>query len=240
MSVFFGIFEPMKGLQKSRKIRFLCFVGILFTAQTLSAQIPKKDNPYILFTGLVLTSDSLKAIPFVNIRSHRRGLIGYTDINGYFDVVVKKGDTILFQQIEKQSSWHVVPDTLTGERYSVVKLLTQDTIHLPAIFIRALPIKSLFHHEFVHRNIPDDALERARKNLETESIKEELRLRPNDAHQAQSLLTQQRAQQLYYYQQAPPQNYLSPVAWMQFFEAWKRGDYKKKPKKKAYEYQSPY
>jgi hypothetical protein len=209
-------------------------------ASSLQAQIPKKDNPYILFTGLVLTSDSLKAIPFVNIRSNRRGLIGYTDINGYFDVIVKKGDTILFQQIEKQASWHVVPDTLSGDRYSVVKLLTQDTIHLPAIFIRALPVKALFHHEFVHRAIPDDALERARKNLESEALKEELRLRPNDAHQAQSLLTQQRAQQLYYNQQAPPQNYFSPVAWMQFFEAWKRGDYKKKPKKKAYEYQSPY
>jgi hypothetical protein len=90
----------------------------------------------------------------------------------------------------------------------------------------------LFNHEFVTRSVPDDAMERARKNLESEAMKEELRMRPNDAHQAQSLLTQQRAQQLYYYQQAPPQNYLSPVAWMQFFEAWKRGDFKKKTTKK--------
>jgi hypothetical protein len=216
------------------------FLGSWFTPGNLKAQTPKKDNPFILFTGLVLTSDSLRPIPFVNIRSSRRGLIGYTDINGYFDVVVKRGDTILFQQIEKLSSWHVVPDTLVGNRYSVVKLMTQDTVHLPAIFIRALPLKSLFNHEFVTRAIPDDALERARKNLESEELKEESRLRPNDAHQAQSLLTQQRAQQLYYYQQAPPQNYLSPVAWMQFFEAWKRGDFKKKPKKKSYEYVSPY
>lgn len=215
-------------------------MGSLFTTENLKAQTPKKDNPFILFTGLVLTSDSLRPIPFVNIRSNRRGLIGYTDINGYFDVVVKRGDTILFQQIEKLSSWHVVPDTLIGNRYNVVKLMTQDTIHLPAIFIKALPLKSLFNHEFVTRAVPDDALEQARKNLEREAIKEQSRLRPNDAHQAQSLLTQQRAQQLYYYQQAPPQNYLSPVAWMQFFEAWKRGDFKKKPKKKPYEYVSPY
>lgn len=225
----------------SRRVLTLIFLlGSFFFPKIAHAQTPKKENQFILFTGLVLTSDSLKAIPFVNIRSNRRGLIGYTDINGYFDVVVKRGDTILFQQIEKVGSWHVVPDTLMGNRYSVVKLLTQDTVHLPAIFIRALPLKSLFNHEFVSRSVPDDALERARKNLESEAMKEELRMRPNDAHQAQSLLTQQRAQQLYYYQQAPPQNYLSPLAWMQFFEAWKRGDYKKKPKKKPYEYISPY
>lgn len=215
-------------------------LGSFFFSKVAHAQTPKKEDHFILFTGLVLTSDSLKVIPFVNIRSNRRGLIGYTDINGYFDVVVKRGDTIFFQQIEKVGSWHVVPDSLMGNRYSVVKLLTQDTVHLPAIFIRALPLKSLFNHEFVSRNVPDDALERARKNLESEAMKEELRMRPNDAHQAQSLLTQQRAQQLYYYQQAPPQNYFSPLAWMQFFEAWKRGDYKKKPKKKPYEYISPY
>lgn len=215
-------------------------LGSFFFSKVAHAQTPKKEDHFILFTGLVLTSDSLKVIPFVNIRSNRRGLIGYTDINGYFDVVVKRGDTIFFQQIEKVGSWHVVPDSLMGNRYSVVKLLTQDTVHLPAIFIRALPLKSLFNHEFVSRNVPDDALERARKNLESEAMKEELRMRPNDAHQAQSLLTQQRAQQLYYYQQAPPQNYFSPLAWMQFFEAWKRGDYKKKPKKKPYQYISPY
>jgi hypothetical protein len=223
-----------------RVLILFILLGNCLTASTLRAQTPKKDNPFILFTGLVLTSDSLRPIPFVNIRSNRRGLIGYTDINGYFDVVVKRGDTIIFQQIEKVASAHVVPDTLLGNRYNVVKLMTQDTIHIPAIFIRALPLKTLFNHEFLTRAVPDDALERARKNLENEAMKEELRMRPNDAHQSQSLLTQQRAQQLYYYQQAPPQNYLSPVAWMQFFEAWKRGDYKKKPKKKSYEYISPY
>ncbi len=224
-----------------RTLLLFCLLGgNLLTPQRLKAQTPTKNNPYILFTGLVLTSDSLKPIPFVNIRSNRRGLIGYSDINGYFDVVVKRGDTIFFQQIEKVGSWHIVPDTLIGNRYNVVKLMTQDTIHIPGIFIRALPLKSLFNHEFVSRTVPDDALERARKNLESEAIKEELRMRPNDAHVAQSLLTQQRAQQLYYYQQAPPQNYLSPVAWMQFFEAWKRGDYKKKAKKKPYQYTSPY
>jgi len=226
---------------KALRVLLIFFIlGNILMSNPLQSQVPKKNNPFILFTGLVLTSDSLKPIPFVNIRSTRRGLIGYTDINGYFDVVVKRGDTILFQQIEKIGSSHVVPDTLLGNRYNVVKLMTQDTIHIPAIFIRALPLKSLFNHEFVSRAVPDDALERARKNLENEAMKEELRMRPNDAHQTQSLLTQQRAQQLYYYQQAPPQNYLSPVAWMQFFEAWKRGDFKKKPKKKSYEYVSPY
>jgi len=50
----------------------------------LQAQPGKESNPYILFTGLVLTSDSLQAIPYVTIKTRKRGMIGYTDVYGNF------------------------------------------------------------------------------------------------------------------------------------------------------------
>jgi hypothetical protein len=153
---------------------------------------------------------------------------------------VKKGDTILFNQVEQEPSWHVVPDSLQGNRFSIIKLMVQDTISIPAIFIRALPLKALFENEFVTKEIPDDAYERARQNLEAEALKEELRMRPADAHTSQQMLAQSRANELYYYKQAPPQNYFSPTAWMQFLESWKRGDFKKKPAQKKPKYISPY
>jgi hypothetical protein len=221
--------------------RWLLLLIVLLGSNTIAkAQPGKENNPYILFTGLVLTSDSLKPIPFVNIRTPKRGLIGYTDYLGHFDVVVKKGDTILFNQVEQEPSWHVVPDSLQGNRFSIIKLMVQDTISIPAIFIRALPLKALFENEFVTKEIPDDAYERARQNLEAEALKEELRMRPADAHTSQQMLAQSRANELYYYKQAPPQNYFSPTAWMQFLESWKRGDFKKKPPQKKPKYISPY
>ena len=223
------------------RFRWLLLLIALLGRNTIAkAQPGKENNPYILFTGLVLTSDSLKPIPFVNIRTPKRGLIGYTDYLGHFDVVVKKGDTILFNQVEQEPSWHIVPDSLQGNRFSIIKLMVQDTISIPAIFIRALPLKALFENEFVTKEIPDDAYERARQNLEAEALKEELRMRPADAHTSQQMLAQSRANELYYYKQAPPQNYFSPTAWMQFLESWKRGDFKKKPPQKKPKYISPY
>lgn len=198
-----------------------------YSGQVRAQQTPGK-NPYILFTGLVLTSDSLKPLPYVSIKNNRRGLIGYSDEMGHFDVIVKKGDTVWFTQAEKVSSWHVIPDTLKANKYHVVKLMAQDTIDLPIIFIRALPLKAMFNHDFVNADIPDDDYERARKNLEAEALKDEMKLKPADAKQSQQLLAQSRASQLYYYKQAPPQNYLNPFVWAQFLEAWKRGDFKKK------------
>lgn len=206
------------------------FLALLFLVpREIRAQ--KSLNPYILFTGLVLTSDSLKPIPYVAIKNSRRGLAGYTDLLGHFDIVALKGDTLWFTQAEKTASWHVIPDTLSSNRYNIIKTMVQDTIDIPVIFIRALPSKSFFDHEFVNTTPPDDAYEIARKNLELEAAKEELKLRPADAKASQQMIAQSRVQQLYYYKQAPPQNYLSPVAWMQFLDAWKRGEFKKKKKK---------
>jgi len=154
-------------------------------------------------------------------------------------VVVKKGDTIYFSQVEQSPSYSIVPDTLTASKYSVVKLMVQDTVTMDAIFIHAMPLKSLFNNEFVRSDIPDDAYERARKNLENEAMKDEYRLRPADANASQLYLAQSRVNKMYYYGQTPPQNYLSPSAWLKFFDAWKRGDYKKKPKSKTF-YITPY
>jgi len=216
------------------KMRFkYCLLGILAILALIPRNIhaQKSINPYILFTGLVLTSDSLKPIPYVAIKNGRRGLAGYTDLLGHFDIVALKGDTLWFTQAEKTASWHVIPDTLTANRYNIIKTMVQDTINIPVIFIRALPSKSFFDHEFVNTVPPDDAYEIARKNLELEAAKEEQKLRPADAKASQQMIAQSRVQQLYYYKQAPPQNYLSPMAWMQFLDAWKRGDFKKKKKK---------
>ena len=39
---------------------------------------------------------------------------------------------------------------------------------------------------------------------------------------------QQRANQLYFTGHYRPNNLLNPIAWAQFIQAWKRGDFKKK------------
>jgi len=216
---------------------------------------PNPNNPYILFTGLVLTSDSLKAIPYVVIRNSQLGMLGHSDQSGYFNVIVRKGDTVDFIQIEQKPVRHIVPDTLTNSRYHVVTLMVQDTLTLPTIYIRAMPLKSLFDNTFVKQEIASDRYEIARQNLENERRKEEFKQRAPDARQnlenerrkeefkqrapdagsSQNYLTQARANQLYYYKQAPPQLIFSPAAWAQFIEAWKRGDFKKKkPQKPNY------
>jgi hypothetical protein len=51
---------------------------------------------------------------------------------------------------------------------------------------------------------------------------------PIDAGGAYGVFMQKQQQSLYYAGQTPPQNIFNPIAWAQFIEAWKRGDFKRK------------
>lgn len=204
----------------------------LFTVLFLNvAAQPTEDNDInknlIQFSGLVLTADSLMAMPYVNIYipGSTRGSV--SDLNGFFSFVAKKGDTIHFSYIGFKSSRYILSDTLKGYKYSMVKLMTVDTFYLDEAVIRPLPTREMFDYYFVKADIPDDDLERARKNLNREDMKEARNQMGMDGRENAKYYLAQQAQKFYYAGQIPPMNIFSPIAWAKFFEAWKRGDFKK-------------
>jgi hypothetical protein len=201
---------------------------------SLSAQemdsIPENSD-LVQFSGVVMTTDSLIGIPYVSVVI-RRSLTGsYSDYNGYFNFVAHKGDTIDFACVGFSSSYYVLPDTLTKQKYSMIKLMTADTFYLDVSIITPLPKRELFDYYFVNADIPDDDMERARKNLERERLKEESETLSADGKEAGKFYLQQQARSYYSVGQIAPNNLLNPLAWAQFFEAWKRGDFKKQDKK---------
>jgi hypothetical protein len=183
------------------------------TTKTSNAKVA--DEELVQFSGMVLTSDSLMSIPYVNITISRTSRGAYSDLNGYFNFVASKGDTI----------------TLSTNKYSMVKLLSEDTIYLDPAIIRPLPLREMFDYYFVNSSIPDDDMERARKNLEREKIKEQSIAMKADGPEMGKYSLASHAKTYYYAGQIPPNTLLNPFAWAQFFEAWKRGDYKKTDEK---------
>ena len=106
-------------------------------------------------------------------------------------------------------------------------MLTRDTIHLDETVIYPWPTRDEFRKAFLALNIPDDDMERARKNLDRERLKEISAAMGPDADEAQDYYARQDAYKLYYYGQSPPVNLLNPFAWAEFFKAWRRGDFRR-------------
>lgn len=211
------------------RIVFVFLTCLHFSSQ-LEAQ-SRKDDDLIQFSGIAVSQDSLDPIPYaaVMVKNTNRGTM--TDYYGYFSFVAKKGDTIIFSSLGYKTSEFFVSDSLKGAHYSLIHSMLRDTIALETVNVFPWPTPDQFKKAFLALDIPDDDLEIARKNLDTEILAERAEALPMDGSLNFKWQNQQRYNQLYYAGQMRTNNLnnlLNPVAWAAFIKAWKRGDFKRK------------
>ncbi len=200
---------------------------MLAAATRAKAQFETVRDSVVQLYGVVMTADSLMGIPAVSvtIRGQNRGTI--TNDQGVFSIVVLKGDEVEFSHVTYKPKTISVPHNLVGNQYSVVQLLVEDTVYLPVTIIRPRPSREQFERDFVKAKVADDNLEILRKNNDIAARRVLLKSTPADGAGATAMQFRNIANKASYAGQVAPQNILSPAAWSEFIQAWKRGDYKK-------------
>lgn len=200
---------------------FLLFVFILCSFSQIFAQ-----QQLIQFTGVVVTSDSLKPIPFAHIViNSNKGTIA--DFNGFFSFVARPKDIIVFSAVGFKKTYYVVPDTLTKEYYTMFHVLHRDTIYLPETVIYPWPSPEQFRMAFINLKIPEDDYDRAIKNISLMAQKEQHLYAPMDASTSYKYYIQNVIQKYYTIGQLPVNNLLNPFAWAAFIKAWHNGEFRK-------------
>lgn len=193
----------------------------------------KNDKPHLIqFSGMVLTDEGtrLVAVPYttVYLPEKRRGT--YADYRGFFTIVVERGDKVRFNCLGFDPVTITVPDTLTQERYSIVQLMTQDTINLAPVVIFPWPSREHFKLEFLKMDVTPELQRLATENLANDYLAEARKndvIIPYSGRESANFYLRQQAREYTYIGQVPPMNIFSPLAWGQFFKAWKEGKFKK-------------
>ncbi len=200
----------------------ICF-GLVFVSHSNGQRAPRR---VIQFTGLVLTSDSLKPLPYASIwvKNTSRGTT--TDYYGFFSIPVYENDILRFSSVGYRDAHYTVPDTLTRARYSAVQMMTQDTIHLDETVVYPWPTREQFRHAFIHTEVPSDDYDRAMRNLAQAEMRERFEKMPMDGSMNFRHHMQQHSDRLYYAGQAPPIRLFDPFAWAEFFKAWREGRFR--------------
>ncbi|MEJ7822066.1 MAG: carboxypeptidase-like regulatory domain-containing protein [Chitinophagaceae bacterium] len=206
----------------------LLLISFLIIPVTTKAQFESFKDSVVQLYGVVMTADSLKGIPSVSIvvKGQNRGTI--TNEQGVFSIVVLKGDQIEFTSIGYKPKVALIPQNLEGNQHSLIQLMVQDTVYLPATIIKRRPTREQFERDFINAKVPDDNLEIARKNTNAATLAAMERVLPKDGREASNNYLKQASTKAYYAGQTPPQNIFNPLAWAEFIKAWKRGDYKRK------------
>lgn len=190
------------------------------------AQFEQLKDSVVQLYGVVMTADSLMAIPSASvvIKGQNRGTV--TNEEGVFSIVVMKGDVVEFTSIGYKPKAVEIPRDIEGNHYSVIQLMVTDTVYLPVTIIKPRPTREQFERDFVRANIPADALEIARQNTDATKRRILMRTLPSDGREAANYSLRQGANRYYSAGQMPPQNIFNPFAWGEFIQAWKRGDFK--------------
>ncbi len=200
----------------------------LFVPFLLKAQITQFKVSIIQLSGITMTADSLRAIPAVSIMVKGQGRGTISKSQGVFSIVAFKGDTLSFTAVGFKKKDYRIDPTLPGNNYSMIQLMVEDTTYLPVTIIKPYPTREEFERAFVSSDIPDDAYEIARQNTQAARLRALARYTPIDGREGVNMFLNKQAQSLYYAGQQPPQNIFNPLAWAQFIQAWKRGDFKRK------------
>jgi hypothetical protein len=197
---------------------------ILFVFSFSFAQKEKKDPLLVQLSGVIVSVDSLDNVSYSTVYDKTTGKGTISDYYGYFSFVTRPGDTIVFSSFGFKTSSYIVPDTLTSDRYSMIHIMTPDTILLPEVKVYPWPSREQFAKAFVEMEPYNDALRKAQRQLSGESLAFAAAKLPGDASLSYSWEAQQRHTRLYTQGQMPMNNLLNPASWNSFINAWKNGE----------------
>lgn len=210
------------------QLRF--FMIFIFGMLALSMSAQQQEAKVVQYSGRVLTNEGtkFKKLMYVNIavKGTPRGTT--SDIDGFFSLPVREGETIQMSSVGYEQTEVTIPSDIDGTLYSKDVIMTKDTLFLPEALIYPWPDKDYFKIEFLALEI-DNALEEiAKQNLSPARLQVLREVLPVDGGEISKLELRQAAEAYYYEGQYRPQNIFNPLSWKKFIDAIKRGDFKKK------------
>ena len=209
---------------------FLLALSIALTGSwmNLDAQNKVAEEKLVQFSGITITADSLNPVPYTKVLVRNSNYGTASDVYGFFSFVAHQHDTVLFTAIGYKPASFIIPDTITQKKYSLIQLMTNDTLTLSAAIIFPWPTLEDFKRAFIETKIPDDDYEIARKSLDVYTLRLAALDYPMDANMNYNNYIENTTSKLYYFGQQQPFNIFNPFAWAQFIKSWKEGKFKKK------------
>ncbi len=151
-------------MKRSILFTLLLFVGFVSSAQS-------QEKKLIQFSGLIIHADSLIPLPFVSISNISRNYRGtFSDMRGFFSLVVAEGDTIHISCLGYQKQELVIPKNLQNNSLNAIFKLRPDAIDLPMVYIFPFATVEQFKQAFIKLRLPDDDMMRAQRNLDERTL----------------------------------------------------------------------
>lgn len=184
-----------------------------------------EERKIIQITGVVAETDTSGSIPFANIRVKGTNRGAVADYYGFFTVVAREGDTLLFSCMGYTPAVAFLPKKMESDNYYMLAKMMKDTFTLNTVRVGPYNAKT-FGEAFKNLKLEDEDYDRAMKNLSQQELESIKMGTPIDGSVAYKGAMQYKSAQLYSAGGLPSPSILNPFAWAQFFKALKQGKFK--------------
>ena len=160
--------------------------------------MPIDSNQAIQFSGIVVTADEygdIIPLPYTNVAVSGTSRGASSDSKGFFSFAALQGETVTFSRLGFKTVKYTIPDTLQSTLYSIVQIMSEDTLLLPETVIFPWPSRKHFEIEFLALDVSDVQREAAKENLAPEilaDLRENMRVDGTEA--GKIVLSQQAAE----------------------------------------------
>lgn len=211
-------------MRKKLYILLLCGLSVPFLGKAQEHQ--NLQDSLVEVSGVTLTADSSLGIPNVSIfiKGTDRGTISNGE--GVFSIVTLKGDQLVFRAIGFKTKIVQIPSGFKGNHYGLAEKMIEDTTYLPETVVRPWPTRAEFADAFLHWKIPETAYDIARENTDVRKLRALSYYVTPDGSEGVNNTFNQQFQAAQYKGGFPPMNIFNPLAWAQFIQALKNGDFK--------------
>ena len=204
--------------------KLICLLALL---PILGLSQKETNKKIVQITGITVSSDSLKPVPFASILIKGNYTGTLSDYSGFYSIVANSGDTLIFTSLGYKNMEYIIPDSLQNQQYSLIQIMDRDTFLLSTAIIDIWPSYEQFKQAFINKDIPNSELARAKKNLSKDILRKQAVNLNLGAAGNHKLLNERQKAKLYYSGQLPPNNLLNPLAWAKLIKAWQNGDFDK-------------
>jgi len=209
------------------KIRLIFSLLLLFPMLVM-AQGEKK---LVQITGLVVSGKQAMGVPGVAITIPKAGRGVITNQLGYFSMPAMAGDSAIVSALGFRKQYYKVPDD-GRTSISIIIRLEDDPIFLPEVEIFPYPTEELFKQAFLNLQLPEEDINRMRRNLDEDVLAKMRFDMPMDGSMNHTFFIQQQVLHIENRNTMAALQLTNPFAWARVINAFKRGDYDKDKKKK--------
>jgi len=200
----------------------ISILAVVFLLTGVSVYAQQYQKRVIQLSGVVIASDSSRAVAGVHVYVPKAGRGAVTNSAGFFSMPVLVGDSVVISSVGYVRQHYIVPNHYSDFLTLIIEMV-EDVTFLNQVTITPFPTEEVFKQAVLALNIPLEEGKIDRANLNAELMALMVRTSPMDANMNYRYYMEQTSAGYSERYQPRVNPFLNPFNWAKFFRDLKQG-----------------